>query len=130
MNSPIRWFDLPNACMGALIMGGLVGYVNGDHGAGPATIAALKQGAYTFFVAGFVIQFCKWLAARPVAPVLAILMGVMIPTVLTVTMVYTLHSLRGTPEPVNSTVVVVVLSLVSFSYFSIRTIRGDFDEAT
>lgn len=128
MNNPLRYFDLPNACLGALVMGGLVGYINGEHGLGPASIAGLKQGAYTFFVAGFVVQFCKWLAARPIAPVAAVMLGVLVPTFMTATMVYTVHSLRGTPEPVNSTILVVVMSLISFFYFSLRTVLGHYEQ--
>jgi hypothetical protein len=126
MKSPFSWFDLPSACLGALIMGGLVGFVNAGHGVQAALIAASKQGFYTFFVAGFIIQFSKWLAARPLSPPAAVSLGVLVPTALTVIMVYTLHSLKGTPEPLYSTIPVVVMSLVSFFYFSFRTVRGDY----
>lgn len=126
MKSPVAWFDLSAACLGAVIMGTLVGLVNSGHGWLPAGIAALKQGTYTFFVAGLVVQLCKWLASRPLAPALAMAIGVLVPTVLTVAMVYTLHSAKGTPEPIYSTVPVVVMSLISFFYFSYRTVRGDY----
>ena len=128
MKTSPPWFDLPIACLGALVMGGLVGWVNAEHGLEAAGTAALKQGVYTFFVAGLVVQLCRWLAARDVPLAMAISLAVTVPTMLTVMLVYTLHSAKGTPEPLNSTVPVVVMSLISFSFFTWRTLRGDAGE--
>ena len=125
MKNPVPWFDLPTACAGALIMGGLVGWVNIGHGLLPALSAAMKQGVYTFFVAGLVVQLCRWLAAREVSLVVAASMAVLLPTILTVMLVFTLHSVKGTPEPLHSTIPVVVMSLISFSFFTWRGLKGE-----
>lgn len=128
MKSPVPWFDFPTACLGALVMGALVGGVNAGHGLQPALSAAFKQGVYTFFVAGLVVQFCRWLAARKVPVAAAASMAVTLPTLVTVVLVFTLHSIKGTPEPVNSTIPVVLMSLISFSLFTWQTLKGDTGE--
>jgi hypothetical protein len=109
-----QWFDLKSAILGALVMATAVGLVNSGYGMAPALTAAAKQAAYTFFVAGFILQWCRWLALRNLAPVYAVILATLLPTLITVLMVYTLHSYKGTPEPFWSTVPVVVLCLVSF----------------
>ena len=109
-----EWFDLKSAILGALLLGAVVGAINSAHGLAPALTAALKQSAYTFFVAGFVVQFCRWLAGRYLSGPAAIINATLVPTALTVFFVYNLHSFKGTPEPFWSTLPVVVLSLVSF----------------
>lgn len=111
----LAWFDLKSAILGALLLGSVVGVINAAHGLAPALTAALKQSAYTFFVAGFVMQFCRWLAGRYLSGIAAIINATLVPTALTVFFVYNLHSFKGTPEPLWSTLPVVVLSLVSFS---------------
>lgn len=108
------WFDLKSAILGALLMASIVGAINSAHGLGPALIAAGKQAAYTFFVAGFIMQFCRWLALQFESAATAVAAATFIPTVITVVLVYTLHSLKGTPEPVLSTIPVVVLCLIAF----------------
>jgi hypothetical protein len=117
------WFDLKSAILGALLLGGVVGAINSGHGFLPALTAALKQSAYTFFVAGFVVQFCRWLAGNYLSGAAAIFNATLVPTVLTVFFVYQLHSFKGTPEPFWSTLPVVILSLVSFLVISRTVVR-------
>ena len=109
-----QWFDIKTAILGALLMSTLVGLVNAGHGPLPALTAAAKQGAYTFFVAGFITQLCRWLAQRPMRAGAAIAIATLLPTVITVVAVYTLHSFKGTPEPILSTIPVVLLCLGGF----------------
>ncbi|MCX2980930.1 hypothetical protein EYC98_08640 [Halieaceae bacterium IMCC14734] len=109
-----QWFDIKSAILGALLMSTLVGLVNAGHGPLAALTAAGKQAAYTFFVAGFIMQFCRWLAQQPMRAGAAIATATLLPTVITVVAVYTLHSFKGTPEPVLSTIPVVVLCLGAF----------------
>lgn len=114
MKSPAQWFDIKSAVLGALLMGGVVGLVNVGHGLDLAMIAAAKQAGYTFFVAGFIMQFCRWIAGRIERPNKAIAAATLIPTVITVVAVYALHSYKGTPEPELSTIPVVILCLLAF----------------
>ena len=114
----LKWFDIRSAILGALLMGSIVGAVNSGHGLWPALTAALKQSAYTFFIAGFIMQLCRWLAARDLPGRVAIANATLSPTALTVFIVYNMHSLKGTPEPLWSTLPVVVISLLAFGLVS------------
>lgn len=118
-----QWFDIKSAILGALLMSTLVGLVNAGYGLLPALTAAAKQAAYTFFVAGFIMEFCRWLAQRPMQASAAIATATLLPTVITGVAVYTLHSFRGTPEPILSTIPVVVLCLAAFFLVSRKLVR-------
>ena len=100
----------------------MVFLINYSHGAPAALVAAAKQAAYTFFVAGFIMQFCRSLAARGQSDSVAVANATAVPTLITVVLVFALHSVRGTPEPVLSTLPVAVLGLVAF-YVTARAIR-------
>ena len=110
----LRWFDWKSACGGALLMSSLVLLINLDHGWEPALFAAGRQGLYTFFVAGLIVQFCRFLANRPLPRTVAVIVACLIPLILTVTMVYLMHFYRNTPEPLLSTLPVAILSFVAF----------------
>ena len=113
-SSALQWFDLRSAILGALLMSCLVAGINSGHGMLPAFTAALKQATYTFFVAGFIVQLCRWLAARELPGWVAVSNATLSPTLLTVVMVYSMHNFKGTPEPFWSTLPVVIISLVTF----------------
>ncbi len=118
MSEKQQWFDLKSAVLGALLMAAIVGCVNASHGLESALTAGAKQAAYTFFVAGFIVQFCRWCAGFPLTPVLAIALATLIPSVLTVFFVFVLHSLKGTAEPILSTIPVAVINLFVFFILS------------
>jgi hypothetical protein len=115
------WFDLPMACLGAVVAGILVGWINIDHGFLPALTAALKQAAYAFVATGLILQFCGWLNRRPVPRVLAIGMAIVLPLMLTMVLLYLLHSLKGTPEPLPSVIPGSVLTLIGLVLVSWRS---------
>ena len=119
------FFDLKAALGGALVMSTMVAMINQEHGWFLASTAALKQGLYTFIVAGLIVRLCRWLAARPLPVVIARSLAVAVPTTVTVTIIYILHSLKGTPETVNTTVAVAGLSLISFLVLAIREPRNE-----
>jgi len=122
-------FDLKSAVIGSALMSIIVGLVNAGHGLTPALTAAGKQALYTFFVAGFIMQLCRWLAGRDLPPVKAIFSATLLPTLLTVFLVYNLHSLKGTPEPLWSTLPVAVICLVSFFLVSRAVVAEQADAA-
>lgn len=110
----LLWFDIKSGLIGAAVMSFLIGVINSAHGWVPALTAAAKQGVYTFFFAGLIMQHCRWLAARELRPHAAIALASLWPTLVTVVLVYTLHSFKGTPEPVWSSVPPGVIGLISF----------------
>lgn len=124
MQARLNWFDFKAATLGALLMSTIVGLVNSGHGLPAALLAALKQGAYTFFIAGLIMQFCRWLAARKMTAGRAVALATLLPSFITVVLVYSLHSYKGTAEPFWSTVPVVVLGLTSFFLVSRKSLNS------
>jgi len=112
-------------------MGSLVALINASHGLTAVATSAGKQAVYTFFFGGLIMQFCARLAARPGprGPVLAMAIG--LPSVVTICLIYLVHNLRGTPEPLLSTAAVACIAVPSFVAWSrkVRTATGDGTES-
>lgn len=113
-----KYFDPKSALIGAVMMSVIVWFVNSGHGVWPATTAALKQAAYTFLMSGVIARLCRYLASRPWPAVFSLGAGVIVPSLIATGATYFVHSLKGTPEPVWSTVPVVVLSVPLFALWS------------
>ena len=100
--------------MGALVLGGMVFFINVDHGILPGLTAGLKQGFYTFFIGGAITKLAEesstWIKPR----VLAIIGSILFTTFLAVLLVYLLHSMKGTPKPFESTLPTLFLSPPGF----------------
>jgi len=110
-----RFFDWKVAAFGASVMGGIVAWINADHGVLGALTASLKQAAYTFFFSGLTMRLCERLATRPVPGGLALVAAVAVPSTLAIGATFVIHSLRGTPEPLHSTVPTMIVSPLSFA---------------
>jgi peptidoglycan/LPS O-acetylase OafA/YrhL len=110
-----RLFDLRSGLWGAAIMSALVWLLNARHGLGPAGTAAAKQAAYTFLFGGLVMRLCGVLAERPVARFWRV-------AVVTVAAVFAVHSARGTPEPLLSTLPAALLGPPSFAAYAWRSV--------
>ena len=95
--------DYGGAIMGATLLGAVVFWVNRAHGTAPATTAALKQATYTFFVAGFIVKNNERLALRLAKPARSLVLATTVSSGLAVGLTFFMHSLKGTPEPVLST---------------------------
>lgn len=104
--------------LGALFMGMLVYYINSDHGFLLAIIAAAKQGLYTFFFGALFVRMAENIAVMKKDKILAVLAGGIIPAILTSVLTYILHTIKGTPEPFNSTLPTIFLSWLSFSVWA------------
>ena len=114
-------FDFNSGVIAALLMGGIVGWINFSHGLVPASTAALKQGAYTFLMGGLIVRFCKALAGLDGPGRLVFATATLVPSCVTIGATFLVHSLKGTPEPVASTVPVAVMSLPSFAGIAYHT---------
>ena len=99
-----RYIDYGMAWKGALFLGIVVWLINLPHGPWAALPAALKQASYTYFVAGFITRLCQALAVRIEQRSLALTLAVLIPSSIALTLTFILHTLRGTPEPLQSVV--------------------------
>lgn len=115
-----QYIDYKFGSIGAGIMGGIVWYINSNHGFLPATTASLKQATYTFLFGGFVMKTCENLSTKIKNKNLAKILSIVIPSVITIGLMYLVHNLKGTPEPLESTIPTMILSPPSFMYWSHR----------
>lgn len=122
-----KYIDLSTAWKAALFLGVVVYAINYSHGALAALPAALKQAAYTFFVAGFILKVCEncilYVKPQPLAWSLAII----IPSSIAISLTYLLHSFKGTPEPFHSTLPTILMAPPSFSVWAWRCKRKSHD---
>jgi hypothetical protein len=107
--------DYRAAVLGASLLGAAVYWINHEHGPVLATTAALKQATYTFFVGGFIVKNNIKLALRWTQPALAISVAVMVSTLLAVGLTFLVHSLKGTPEPLLSTLPTALIGPPGFA---------------
>lgn len=105
------------------MMGTIVWFINADHGVMPALVAALKQAAYTFLVAGFFIRLLDYQVGCIKTKTLALVVSVTVTSLLTIGLVYLVHSLKGTPKPFYSTLATIVLSPFGYLGLAIRSRR-------
>jgi hypothetical protein len=107
--------DYRAAVLGASLLGAVVYWINHEHGPALATTAALKQATYTFFVGGFIVKNNIKLALRWSQPAMAISIAVMVSTLLAVGLTFLVHSLKGTPEPLLSTLPTALIGPPGFA---------------
>lgn len=122
MKNLLSVFDIKAAILGGILLGAIVAWVNSGHGIEAAISSGLSQGLYSFIVAGLSAQLCRNLTHSSINKIAAIIKAVLIPTILTVTLVYIMHSYRGTPEPFYSSIPVAILSLISFSIIALHAL--------
>jgi len=118
-----RIFDLKMAIAGALFLGTIVFGLNLRHSLLGAATAALKQGTYTFLFGGLVTRMCKSLAVRGRRRTPALLQAVFVPATLAIAATLAVHSLKGTPQPLISTLPTAILSPPAFLTLGLRERR-------
>jgi len=101
-----RYFDYKIGVAGALVMGIAVFCINffSTDLITQSLFAALKQGIYTFFFGGFLMKGCEYIATIIVNDLLAILLAILIPSMVTLLLTYSLHLMKGTPKPLESVI--------------------------
>lgn len=119
-----RFIDFPSAFAGAMIMGVIVGYINRKFGIWPASTAAIKQAVYTFFFGGMLTKLLYIIQSRFNGKYLPVILPALIVTVITVFLVYLVHSMRGTPMPLESTIPTAILAPFGFSFMAYRKMRS------
>ncbi|MCD4759677.1 hypothetical protein K8R33_02225 [archaeon] len=105
-----RVIDPKMGAIGAAIMGGVVYYINHDAGFDAASVATLKQATYTFFAGGITTRFCENLSIYFENKKVSKVMSILVPSTIAIGLTYLLHNLKGTPEPMNSTIPSMVIS--------------------
>jgi len=123
------FFDLKMGTAGAFVMGAAVYFVNAEYGFTAAFIAALKQGGYTFLIGGTMVRISENMAVYFENPVISKIMAVLVPSILTLGLTFFVHSLKGTPEPLASTVPTLLLAPPSFAVWGHKK-RKQLDKLT
>ena len=111
-----RFIDYKLGIIGAVFMGSVVFYINSDHGPFLASIAALKQAFYTFFIGGLILKVLEIIVLGVPNKALAYVLSILTATVLTVGLVYIVHSMKGTPKPFESTIPTIFLAPPGYIY--------------
>jgi len=109
--------------MGAAAFASAVFYLNIEHGAAPAAVAAAKQGAYTFLAAGLMARNTENLAVAFSNRWISFALGVGVSSCLAIGLTLLLHSARGTPEPLWSTVPTMLAAPPGFAFIAWRRQR-------
>lgn len=120
-----KYINYEMAIAGAVFLGGTVFAINYSHGIGIALVAAAKQATYTFFAAGLITRNSEHLAVLLDNRALSLLMSVAVSTLIAVGLTYLVHSLKGTPEPIKSTLPTLVTSPLAFIIVGVRRQRRD-----
>ena len=110
-----RIIDVKIGLAGGLVMGVIVFMVN-HYTTSDLTgsfTAAIKQGVYTFFFGGFIMKLCETLAVKGHSGWLAIVLAVLVPSFISLALTFGVHSMKGTPKPVESTIPTAVFVIPS-----------------
>ena len=78
-----------------------------------AITAAIKQGIYTFFFGGSIMKICEIIAIKIPSKKTAIVLATLIPSLISLALTFGLHSLKGTPRPIESTIPTAVFVIPS-----------------
>lgn len=95
-------------------MGSIVFYVNYSFGWMMAGTAALKQATYTFFLGGIFARISEIISVKTENKWLGIMLGTLVPSCITISAVYGMHIMKGTPLPYESTLPTVFLAPPGF----------------
>lgn len=100
---------------GALFLGVMVFGINyyDANSVSMALTAALKQSAYTFIFGGYVSALCERYTSNG-----QFVKGVLIPSTIAIVATYTVHSLKGTPNPELSTIPTIIFAPLGFLFIA------------
>lgn len=115
-----KYFDPVMGLVGAGVMGTIVFFINWDHGIGWGLFAAGKQATYTFLAGGTMMRITENIASYFKNDALSVFLAVLTPYFIAITLTYLLHSLKGTPEPLNSTIPTMLLAPWGFLWWALR----------
>ena len=110
-----KYIDYRMGVAGGLVMASIVFYINyhGTQDTFGATTAALKQGTYTFFFGGVIMRMSELIATGVIKKRTALLAACIIPSLVSLTLTFGVHSLKGTPKPVESTIPTAIFVIPS-----------------
>ena len=78
-----------------------------------SVVAALKQGTYTFFFGGVIMKGAERLSTEVKKRGLALVLACIVPSLVSITLTFTMHSMKGTPRPLESTIPTMIFVIPS-----------------
>ena len=110
-----KYVDYRMGVAGAVVMAAIVFYINyhGTQDTLGATTAALKQGTYTFFFGGVIMRMSELIATGVNNRRVAIITACIIPSIVSLSLTFGVHSLKGTPKPLESTIPTAIFVIPS-----------------
>ena len=111
----LKYFDYKIGLAGGLVMGIMIFIIN-YRLAGDVTgslTAALKQGVYTFLFGGTIMRLCEIIAIKLNPTFLSVFLAMLIPSIVSLVLTYGIHSLKGTPKPIESTIPTAIFVIPS-----------------
>ena len=110
-----KFIDYRMGRYGAMVMATIVFSINyfSTHLLFWSVVAALKQGTYTFFFGGIIMKMSENLAVHIKKKTIALIAAVVIPSAVSLSLTFGLHSLKGTPKPFESTIPTAIFVIPS-----------------
>ena len=117
-----KFIDYKMGLIGAGVMGSIVfgiNYYDTQELLGAST-AALKQGGYTFLFGGSIMRGCEYLATKIKKEAVALAAAIIIPSAVSIGLTYGVHSTKGTPKPIESTIPTAAVVIPSTAIWGYR----------
>ena len=110
-----KYIDFRMGVAGAVVMASIVFYINyhGTQDTWGASTAALKQGTYTFFFGGVIMRMSELIATGVINRRVALIAACIIPSLVSLSLTFGVHSLKGTPKPIGSTIPTAIFVIPS-----------------
>lgn len=122
-----RLINLKMGIIAGFIMAIIVWIINSDHGYFLASFAAVKQGLYTLLFGGFFIRMLERILPKIKNTQVAIFTAAAVPTIITILLVFFVHSLKGTPKPFESSIPTIIMAPMGFFFLAYqKRIKGKF----
>ena len=106
-----KFIDYKIGLAGAIVMGGVVFGINyfSTHDLVGSVTASLKQATYTFIFGGTLMKACEYIATTVKRRAQAVLLSILVPSIFTLILTFTMHNLKGTPKPIESTIPTTII---------------------
>jgi hypothetical protein len=101
-----KYIDFKMGFIGAAVMAVIVFAINyfTTYDLFGASTAAMKQGCYTAVFGGIIMRLSEYLATRIKNQFAAMAAAILIPSAIAISLTFGVHSMKGTPKPVGSTI--------------------------
>jgi hypothetical protein len=110
-----KFFDFKIGLAGGLVMGIVIFCINyfETYNLTGSITASLKQGVYTFLFGGSIMKLCETIALKINNYYLAVMLAMVVPSAISLLLTYGVHSLKGTPLPLESTIPTAIFVIPS-----------------